>query len=97
MSFFLPWLRRWLRSQPPTIHNARNLSEYDRQLRQAEIVDLKLRRYYKYHALIREEIGREVEEAMRLPEEPHEALTESYTKPTRVIPSPFKTQPLRED
>ena len=79
----------------PTIHNARNLSPYEQQLRQAEIVNLRLRRYYKYHAQVREDIGREVDEAMHMPEEPHEALTEAHTQETRIIPhDPYKTQPL---
>jgi hypothetical protein len=46
---------------------------------------------------LRHEIGREVEEAMRMPPDPHDALTQAQTKPTRIIHNPFdpyRTQPL---
>lgn len=79
----------------PTIHSARRLSPYEQQLRQAEMVNLRLRRYYKYHAQVRADIGQDVDEAMRLADEPHESLTEAHTQETRIIPfDPYKTQPL---
>lgn len=89
--FFGP--RRPLRRYP-TIHSARRLSTYEQQLRQAEVVNLRLRRYYKYHAQVRAEIGSEVDEAMRLAD-PHDDPTEYQTQPTRIISfDPHKTQPL---
>lgn len=52
------------------------------------------------NARLRRQIGEEVEEAMRMPPDPHDAITESYTRPTRIIRNPFdpyKTQPLGEE
>ena len=92
---FIFWKRRPLRT--PTIHSFRLglrpnpiASEYARLKR--------LERYNFYLQSINEihrEIGQEVDEAMRLAEEPHESLTEFQTRPTRIIPfDPHQTQPL---
>lgn len=91
---FIFWRRRPQRT--PTIHRFRTMSDYERQLRQAEAVNLGLRRYYKYHAQVRAEIGQEVDEAMSLAD-PHDDPTEYQTRPTKIIPNPhdpYKTQPL---
>jgi hypothetical protein len=75
------------------------MSPYEQRLRQAEVANLKLRRYYKYHAQVRAEIGQEVEEAMHTPDDLHESLTEFQTRPTKIIPlnyDLYKTQPLPE-
>lgn len=92
---FVFWRRRPRRT--PTIHRYRmglrpnpNEVEYAR-LKRLERHTFYLQRINELHR----EIGQEVDEAMRLAEEPHESLTKFQTRPTKVIPhDPHKTQPL---
>lgn len=74
----------------PTLHGAR----YARLKRIGQ--ELYNYRYSPPTSKDRYEIGEEVGEAMLTPPEPSEALTELQTQPTRVVPSPFRTQPLEE-
>lgn len=94
---FIFWRRRPRRS--PTIHSFRlGLRPNPIEVEYARLKRLERYNFYLQQInQIHREIGREVDEAMRMPEEPHEQLTEYQTRPTKIIPLDYdqhKTQPL---